>query len=111
MHELVALMTLAWQPSFPNGGTVIPARWRHEAFQRVALPTRLLQEDEASAEDTDTASRSEYIRSGGFINGRPPDDLDKLSTFSFSEVELPGQIIIGLAGILLTTFIGYLILA
>ena len=52
----------------------------------------------------------EEIRSGsGFIDGRPPDDIDKLMTFSFSEVPLTGQVLLGLGGLLFVLLAGFLV--
>lgn len=79
------------------------------ATLRVTLPARLQLDNDGSTDDD--VSRSDYIRSGGFIDDRPPDDLDKIATFSFSEMELPGKIMGGLGGILLLTLIVYLIIA
>ena len=105
---LVALTALAWQSPQPMGASIRPARM-HQSMQRAPCP--ILQEDEKASSETDDVSRSDYIRSGGFIDGRPPDDLDKIATFSFADVELTGKIMLGLGGSLLLTLIVYLIVA
>ena len=64
---------------------------------------------EADKPDAAPMSKAEYIRAGGFIDGRPPDDLDKLSTFSFNEMVLPGKILAGVAVSLLLALIVFLI--
>ena len=51
--------------------------------------------------EADREKFNDFVRSGGFIDNRPPDDIDKLATFSFQEVPLEGQILIA-TGVILT---------
>ena len=53
--------------------------------------------------------RNEPLDPRDVPDGRPPDDLDKLSTFSFNEMVLPGKILAGLAVSLLLALIVFLI--
>ena len=76
---------------------------------RASLPMLLNDKEDSGTPDMRDV-QNDYIRSGGFIDGRPPDDLDKLSTFTIKDVEPVGQFLIGLSGILLLTLIGYLII-
>ena len=75
-----------------------------------AVPrTSVLTLTESYGEDDDridaNAVRDEYVRAGGFIDGRPPDDLDRMMTFKFSEMDLAGKVLFGVTGVLLLTLV------
>jgi hypothetical protein len=59
--------------------------------------------------EADREKFNDFVRSGGFIDNRPPDDIDKLATFSFQEVPLEGQILIATGVILTLTLAIFLI--
>ena len=74
----------------------------------------LLSQNEADTETPDNKKPvydAEYIRSGGFVDGRPPDDLDKLATFSIAEVPLAGKILLGLGAILTLLLVVFLVVS
>ena len=72
---------------------------------RAAKPILVDDDDNARARPS-----VDEIRAGsGFIDGRPPDDIDKLMTFSFSEVPLAGQLLLGLGGLLFVALAAFLV--
>lgn len=100
---LAVVFALAFQPVSRAPPSTTPTR--PAVGLRAARP--ILQE-----EDDNVRARPsvEEIRSGsGFIDGRPPDDIDKLMTFSFSEVPLTGQVLLGLGGLLFVLLAGFLV--
>ena len=91
---VTAVNTLIYHHNFPKLIHAGKQQIARGCVRRVA-PPRL---EELDAEER--KRRDEYIRAGGFVGGRPPDDLDKLSTFDIAEVPLPGQLLLGLGGFL-----------
>ena len=68
----------------------------------------LMDEDEQRAAQR---ARDLEVRAGGFVDGRPPSDLDKLETFTFSEMPLVGQLLLGTGGFLFLALVVFLLVA
>ena len=107
--------TLLRVPLSPSATLRVPY---HHSSVRLRSNTPVLQEgenempmDAAEVQRKAQRARDLEIRAGGFVNNRPPSDLDKLETFSFDDVEPVGKAVIGLSGVLLLIFFGYLVIA
>ena len=77
-------------------------------------PLRAMVDEDGSEDDGADAARqqfNDYVRSGGFIDGRPPDDLDKLATFEIDELPLAGKLLIGTAVFLTALLAIFLLVA
>ena len=103
----LSVMLAAWQPS-PLRPTLARTPAHGLAPTRCGVAFRaspiVAQLDDDTTETDGEADRekfNDFVRSGGFIDNRPPDDIDKLATFSFQEVPLEGQILIA-TGVILT---------
>ena len=90
------LKPLAWMPPALSKSAVAP-----RACGPVLMEVGKEEDDRIDA----SAMRDEYIRAGGFIDGRPPDDLDRMATFKFSEMDLAGKVLFFVTGVLMLTLI------
>ena len=70
-------------------------------------------EDDGAPDPAEVANklRTERLRAGEFVDGRPPDDIDRLLTFSFSEVPLAGKALFVLSGLLFVSLVVFLIIS
>ena len=102
---VMAMFSLAWQPS----PTSSPTSLHCSALRRRSLP--LLTEGTPDPAEVANKARIEQIRAGGFVDGRPPDDIDKLMTFNAAEMPLVGKLTFGLSGVLFLALAGFLILS